>query len=53
MKTADPLTTTGIAACVAVLIVHAGIGKRMLAWRVAAERRRRRPRRRPSERGRR
>ena len=41
MNTADPLTTSLVAACVAVLMVHVGIGKRMLAWRVAAERRRR------------
>jgi len=48
MNTADPLTTSLVAACVAMLMVHAGIGKRMLAWRVAAERRRRR--RRPADR---
>jgi hypothetical protein len=47
MYTADPLTSTLIAASVAVLMVYAGIGKRMLVWRVAAERRRRR--RRPSD----
>jgi hypothetical protein len=41
MNTADPLTTTVVAASVAVLMVFAGIGKHMLAWRVAAERRRR------------
>ena len=40
MNPADPFTATVVAACVAVLMVHAGIGKRMLAWR-AAERRRR------------
>jgi hypothetical protein len=51
MTAADPLTTTAVAACVAVLMVYAGIGKRMLAWRVAAERRRRRLR--PFARGRR
>jgi hypothetical protein len=47
MTMADPLTATVIAASVAVLMVYAGIGKRMLAWRVAAERRRRR--RRPAD----
>ena len=41
MNTADPLTTSLVAACVAVLMVRAGIGKRMLVRRVAAERRRR------------
>jgi hypothetical protein len=41
MNTADPFATTFVAACVAMLMVYAGIGKRMLAWRVAAERRRR------------
>ena len=41
MNMADPLTTSLVAACVAVLMVHAGIGKRMLTWRVATERRRR------------
>lgn len=35
MNTADPLTATALAASVAVLMVYAGIGKRMLAWRVA------------------
>jgi hypothetical protein len=44
MDTADPFTATAAAACVAVLMVYAGIGKRMLVWRVAAERRRRRRR---------
>jgi hypothetical protein len=44
MNTADPLTATAVAASVTVLMVYAGIGKRMLAWRVAAERRRRRRR---------
>jgi hypothetical protein len=39
MNTADPLTTSLVAAWVAMLMVRAGIGKRMLAWRVAAERR--------------
>jgi hypothetical protein len=47
MNTVDPLTATVVAASVAVLMVHAGIGKRMLVWRVAAERRRRR--RRPAD----
>jgi hypothetical protein len=41
MNTADPLTTSLVAACVAVLMVHPGIGKCMLTWRVAAEHRRR------------
>ena len=49
MYAADPLTTSLLAACVAMLMVYAGIGKRMLAWRVAAARRRRR--RRPFGRG--
>jgi hypothetical protein len=31
MTTADPLTATVLAASVAVLMVYAGIGKRMLA----------------------
>jgi hypothetical protein len=44
MNTADPLTATVVAASVAVLMVYAGVGKRMLAWRVAADRRRRRRR---------
>lgn len=48
MYLADPLTTSLAAASVAVLMVHAGLGKRMLVWRVAAERRRRR--RRPADR---
>ncbi|HEX2292736.1 MAG TPA: hypothetical protein VHH55_05440 [Gaiellaceae bacterium] len=48
MTTADPLTTALLAGSVAVLMVHAGIGKRMLVWRVAAVRRRHR--RRPFER---
>jgi hypothetical protein len=39
VNTADPLTTSVVAACVALLMVRAGIGKRMLVWRVAAERR--------------
>lgn len=39
MYPADPLTTSLAAACVAVLMVHAGLGRRMLVWRVAAERR--------------
>ena len=47
MNAADALTTSLVAACVAVLMVYAGIGKRMLAWRVTAERPRRR--RRPSD----
>lgn len=51
MDTPDPLIATVAAACAAVLMVHAGIGKRMLAWRVPAERRRHR--RRPSDRRRR
>jgi hypothetical protein len=51
MNTAGPLTSTVVAASAAVLMVYAGIGKRMLAWRVAAERRRRR--RRPADRRRR
>lgn len=42
METADPFTTSLVAGCVALLMVHAGVGKRMLDWRVAAERRRRR-----------
>jgi hypothetical protein len=50
MNAADALTTSLLAACVAVLMMHAGIGKRMLVWRVTAERRRRR--RRPSDSGR-
>ena len=44
METADPFTTSLVAGSVALLMVHAGIGKGMLAWRVAAERRRRRRR---------
>jgi hypothetical protein len=46
MYSADPLTTL-LAACVAVLMVHAGLGKRLLVWKVAAKRRRRR--RRPAD----
>jgi hypothetical protein len=44
MNTAGPLSATVLAASVAVLMVYAGIGKRMLDWRVAAERRLRRRR---------
>ena len=44
MNTVGPLTATVLAGSVAVLMVYAGIGKRMLVWRVAAERRRRRRR---------
>jgi hypothetical protein len=39
MNTADLLTTSLGAVCVAMWMVRAGIGKRMLARRVAAERR--------------
>lgn len=46
MQTLDPpLVSTLVALCAAVLMVHAGVGKRLLSWRLEAVRRRH-PRRR-------
>ena len=48
MQTLDPTLTSALASLAAVLLmVHAGIGKRLLSWRPAVKRvpRPRRPRR--------
>jgi hypothetical protein len=46
MQSVDPaLVTTLVATCVGVLMVHAGIAKRQLAWRTRRTRERRRWRR--------
>jgi hypothetical protein len=48
MQTLDPLLVSALAALsAAVLMVHAGVGKRLLSWRPEAVRRRqpRKPRR--------
>lgn len=47
MQTLDPALVSGLSAlCAAVLMVQAGVGKRLLSWRPQAVRRRwpRRPR---------
>jgi len=44
MQTLDPSLVSALALSAAVLMVHAGIAKRLLSWRPeAARRRRRRP----------
>ena len=48
MQTLDPALVSGLSAlCAAVLMVYAGVGKRLLSWRAEAVRRRqpRKPRR--------
>ena len=46
MQTLDPSLVSALALSAAVLMVHAGVGKRLLSWRTDAARRRPRRRRR-------
>jgi hypothetical protein len=47
MKPLDPSLLSALALSAAVLMVHAGVAKRLLSWRPAADRRRQRRCRRP------
>ena len=48
MQTLDPSLVSGLSAlCAAVLMIHAGVGKRLLSGRPQAVRRRQPPRPRP------
>lgn len=48
MQALDPALVSGLPAlCAAVLMVHAGVGKRLLSWRQPEAARRRQPRRPP------